>query len=90
MTVDLRLAPAERAPEVVDVCARGARDPDVDREQRGFSRDDHRDRAGALRRLAGGADAVARDVGADHERAAAPPAPDAIHSTAAISPAVPP
>ncbi len=71
VAVDLGLAQAERPPEVMDVARRGTGDPDVELDQPRIGRDHHRDRAGALGRLARGRHAVARDVGAHHERRAA-------------------
>ncbi len=71
VAIDLGDAVAERAPEIVDVRARRAGDPDIELEHRRVLGDHHRDRARALGRLACGAEAIARDVGADHERGAA-------------------
>ena len=68
LAVDDRLAAIERAPEVVHVAGVGAALLGEDERAR-LAPDQHGDRARALRRLAGGADLVARDVGRDDERA---------------------
>ena len=74
LAVDDRLAPAERAPEVVDVArVRTRLDPECERA--GVRSDEHRDGACALRRLARRAELVARDVRGDDERAPRPRAP---------------
>ena len=57
--------------EVDGAIRRGAADVlEVDRQQARVALDQHRDRAGALRRLAGAAALVLGDVGADDDRAA--------------------
>ena len=50
VAVDLGLAEPERPPEVVDVARGGARDPDVDLDQRRVGGDHHRDRKDSIRK----------------------------------------
>ncbi len=90
VAVDQRLTPADRAPEVVHVSAEDAAHPAVELQHLRLIRDQHGHRAAALRGLAGGLQAIARDIRADDERRTPPALPEAIQSEAAITAAVPP
>ena len=73
LAVHQGLAPPDRTPEVVDVVGVRARLL-VEGEGLRLGPDEHGDGAGALRRLAGRAERVARDVGGDDQGAPRPPA----------------
>ena len=67
MAIDHRVLAVERAPEVVDFRRIGAAQARLQREQPRPRGDEQCHRACSLRRLAGAAQRVASDIGADHQ-----------------------